>query len=297
MPFCIHHFILIVLSLLLLSNCKTDAPKFKTLDDETLIDLVIKDELPDPAGLTIHDVEGKVISADSLRSLQSTGNYFLDFYIDDKEKIVGGLVRPITDKDKKLIERINEKYNESLKPKIDIDLAKLQTSIENLKTNDHKKAFLEKILEEDQGVRKPGVSANLKIKYGEDSQEYNDYYQAQWKQDAINLVKVEKYIATFGYPSKKDLGDKAATAPFLVIQHSTDSEARDRNFESLYKAYLEDNIDDTAMSFYLGRNYDFKFGKRFDMPSPYKSVDEINQLIKELGLEERQISIQEGVKR
>jgi len=164
--------------------------------------------------------------------------------------------------------------------------SKIEQQIEGLETGEDKRRFLEKILEDDQKVR-DGKDSELMLKYGKDSKEHMEYVQAQWRQDEINLIKIEKYLEKFGYPSKNELGKDAAIAPWLVIHHSTDTQIRNRNFEVLYEAYLREDIDATAMSLYLGRTYEFTYGKRFRMESPYKSEDEINQLIKELDLKEK----------
>ena len=44
-------------------------------------------------------------------------------------------------------------------------------------------------------------------------------------------------------------------------------------------------IDYGAISLYLGRMYEMKYGERLEMESPYKGEDEINQLVKALDLE------------
>lgn len=173
----------------------------------------------------------------------------------------------------------------------------IEYEIQQLETADSKKAYLEKILEDDQAVRDGEKSAELMLKYGKDSEEYMEYVKAQWKQDEINLQKIETYLRKYGYPKKDKLGKDAAIAPWLVIHHSTDTGVRNRNFEILYKAYLSRDIDDTAMAMYLGRTYEFTFKERFRMESPYKSEDEINQLIEKLNLEKEKANAKQSAKR
>ncbi|MEO1260761.1 MAG: hypothetical protein AAFZ15_18325 [Bacteroidota bacterium] len=168
--------------------------------------------------------------------------------------------------------------------------------VENLSTVEDKKRFLENILEDDQKVRGSEGQA-LMLKYGEGSEEYMNYIKAQWKQDEINLYKVEQYLEKFGYPEKDLMGQKAVTAPWMVIHHAQGYDVRERNFEKVYGAYLKEDIDDTAMSFYLGRMYEKKNRERFRMESPYRAEDEINQLVKELNLEAQQANVRQLVKR
>lgn len=172
---------------------------------------------------------------------------------------------------------------------------RIETEIRKLETNDAKKVYLEKILEEDQAVRDGEQSAGLMLKYGKDSDEYMEYIKAQWKQDEINLIKIEKFFEIHGYPNK-ELGDMATTSPWIVIHHAQGYETRERNFEIIYEAYLDGNIDDGAISFYLGRMYKMKNGERLRMENPYKFEDEINKLIKELNLEEKKANVQQRLK-
>jgi hypothetical protein len=161
----------------------------------------------------------------------------------------------------------------------------IHNEIQQLETINSKKTYLENILEQDQLVRNGEKSSELVLKYGRDSEEYREYVKAQWKRDEINLRKIEAYLKKYGYPKKSELGKDAAIAPWIVIHHSTDTGIRNRNFEILYQAYLTGDIDDNAMSMYLGRTYEFSFKERFRMESPYKSEDEINRLIEKLNLE------------
>jgi len=165
-------------------------------------------------------------------------------------------------------------------PQVKTDIDK---EIAQLVTDEDKRKFLEGILEDDQKVRN-SEGADLMLKYGKDSKEYMDYAKVQWKQDEINLTKIEKYFEKYGYPSK-ELGSDAIRAPWMVLHHQTDLDKRNRNFDLLYQAYLEGDLDGGSLSFFLGRTYEFTFGKRLKMENPFTSKDEINQLIKELKLQ------------
>ncbi len=166
----------------------------------------------------------------------------------------------------------------------------IEKEIEKLKTNDDKKAFLEKVLKDDQKVR-DGSDAAIIQEFGYDSKEHLEHTKIMWKQDEINVIKIEKYLEKFPYPKKTELGDDAAMAPWLVIHHSSNIGLRNKYFEILYQAYLDQNIDDGGFSLYLGRTYDFTFGERLKMKNPFRPEDEINALIKALGLEERKEKI------
>jgi len=166
----------------------------------------------------------------------------------------------------------------------------IEDEIKKLESVGDKKTYLENILEDDKKVRDGSKRADIILKYGKNSKEFRDYQNKQWEQDEINLVKIEKYLEIHGYP-KKQLGDMATTTPWIVIHHAQGYGTRERNFEKVYEAYLKGDIDDGAISFYLGRMYEMKNGKRLRMESPYKSEDEINKLILELNLEDKKANV------
>ena len=168
-------------------------------------------------------------------------------------------------------------------------ISQIEYEIKQLKTVEAKKIYLENIFDDDQAVRD---DSDLVLSHGIDSPEYLKFKKAQSKQDEINLVKIEKYLETYGYPDKK-MGKTATTSPWVVIHHSDSNDVRERNFEIIYEAYLKGNIKENAMSFYLGRMYSIKNGERLRMKSPYKQDDEINLLIKKLNLEKKKIRVQQ----
>ena len=178
----------------------------------------------------------------------------------------------------------------------DKQIKQIEKEIQQLKGSTAKKMYLENILEDDQKVRNGDLSAKLVSKYGRDSPEHMEYVEKQWKQDEINLIKIEKYLDVHGYPNKQ-MGEKATTAPWMVIHHAQGYDIKERNFEVIYEAYLTDNIDDHAISFYLGRMYEMKNGERLRMNGPYQMKDEINQLIKGLNLEKEKEEVQKRVKK
>jgi len=162
--------------------------------------------------------------------------------------------------------------------------ASIVDSIEKLESVEQKKVFLEQVMQDDQAVR-GSVGSELILKYGQNSDEHYAFFEAQVKQDEINLQKVEQYLKIHGYPNRAEMGETAANAPWTVIHHAQGYEARERNIKSIYLAYLDGNIESFAITLYLGRMYEMKNGKRLRMKSPYTAEDEITTLIRELNLE------------
>ena len=166
--------------------------------------------------------------------------------------------------------------------------------IASLNSNELKKKYLEKVLIDDQKVRGP-KGQDLMLQYGKDSKEHMDYIRKQWSQDSINLLKVENYFELYGYPDKA-LGDKATTAPWMVIHHSQEYGAREANFETIYRAYIDGDIDSGAISFFLGRMYRMKYGSRLEMQNPFTAEDEIEKLITGLELENTKKNVLKNLK-
>ncbi len=168
---------------------------------------------------------------------------------------------------------------EDIKLQIDKELNALTT------IDDHTK-YLETIYHKDQEGRKN--MNKLLDQYGYKSKEYNDARKAMIKEDESRLIKIERYLRKFGHPKKAEVGEKAARTPYLVIHHTGSSEGEEENnFEFLYNAYIQEDIDYGAFSLYLNRMYRYKYRKRHQIESPYKPEDEINSLIQQLNLEHR----------
>ena len=159
----------------------------------------------------------------------------------------------------------------------------IKNQIDKLQTLQEKEDYLKKIFEDDQSVR--GTNPELlKLNHGADSKEYKEYVNNQLKTDALNLQKVEYYLSKFDHPSKSDsMNYKAQSAIWAVIQHS-DAAARERNFEHLYEAQLKGDFD---LSWILSRMYQIRKRKKFQMPKDSKYDNEVDQIIFELGLEEK----------
>jgi len=163
------------------------------------------------------------------------------------------------------------------------ELSTTEKEIVALESITQKRDYLENIYNLDQEVR-GDRSSEIMIEHGKDSQKFREYIAEQLKVDQRNLNKIETYIKIHDHPNRTEVGEIAAITPWVVIHHAQGYQPRERNFKVLYKAYKNNDIDDGQISMFLGRMYQLKNGDRFEMKSPYTSEDEINQLIKELGL-------------
>jgi hypothetical protein len=168
----------------------------------------------------------------------------------------------------------------------DIALSKPEDENLQLESILDKRNYLESIFKDDQKVRSEKGS-EIMIEHGKDSEEFRAYINTQIKQDEQNLNKIEAYLKNYGHPVRSEVGEIAAITPWSVIHHSQGYEPKKRNFEALYKAYKNNDIDDGQISMLLGRMYLIKNGERSRKGSPLKSADEIKQLIEELGLDNK----------
>ncbi|GGW93522.1 hypothetical protein [Salegentibacter mishustinae] len=162
-----------------------------------------------------------------------------------------------------------------------IDIAK---EIMGLTSSSDQEAFLERIHKTDQDIRN-GESSEILLKYGKNSKELQKLYRKMDSVDQLNLKRVDLYLNTFQYPDKKRFSHSANIAPWLVIHHSSDINTRNKYFQILKKAYLDNDINSNQFELYLGRTYQLKTGDYPTQEGAYKSEDKINRLIKELSLE------------
>ncbi len=117
--------------------------------------------------------------------------------------------------------------------------------IKKLKGDEAHISFLEETFDQDQKYRKSKkmIQENL---------------QALYKQDQINLEKVEIYLQRYGYPSFEKYGKKASSAPWYVLQHAKTLQPRTRNFKYIYSGWKEGDVFDWMMYHFLLRYYKFQ---------------------------------------
>ncbi len=173
-------------------------------------------------------------------------------------------------------------------PESKLDYTAIDDELETLTSFESKANYLEKLQEEDQRLRQ-GISSEVIHKYGSNSKEHHEFMKESNAVDRENLHKIERYIAQYGYPKKNEFGERAALTPFLIIHHSPSYEDKKRNFKIIYQAFLEGEIDNAAITLYLGRMYEIKKGERLRMENPYTAEEEIERFIKELNLESESI--------
>lgn len=80
------------------------------------------------------------------------------------------------------------------------------------------RAELEAMLVTDQSYRREVIE--LEKKHGSDSTEVKEAWARQGTIDSQNIRRLEEIIMLHGWPGRTQFGDKAASAAFLILQHS-----------------------------------------------------------------------------
>ncbi len=183
-------------------------------------------------------------------------------------------------------------------PKQAVETSPIQQEQTLLNSIEDHRQYLEKLFEEDQRLRQ-GQASKVLEQFGARSKEYITFNKELYEIDINNLEKVEHYLAKFGHPKVAEVGQTAADVPCTIIHHIFDFTARERNFGTLYLAYLEGDIDESLFILYLSRTYTVKFNKRMDMENgkPYKAEEEIKLLIQKLGWDRRRMQIESTYKK
>jgi hypothetical protein len=107
-------------------------------------------------------------------------------------------------------------------------------------------AILDTIHQEDQKYRKE--SQELGKKYGWDSKEMQDVWKIINVKDSINLIKVEKILAEYGWLGADVIGEQGNRTLFLVIQHSPDNKIQQKYLPMMREAVNKGNADAKSLA-------------------------------------------------
>lgn len=194
----------IILAILILTLIGCTEKKLKQIKESDLINRIINQEMPDPSTVKIVTKGGVEISLDSLKSLERTGEYFEDFYVDDKNEIIKIVVREKTEDDEKLINKINQKLNEGPEVKsVEVDC--------NDKVN-----ILQEVFDRDQGMRRGENNIDPKI-------------------DHENLEIIVSFLEKCGMPTLEEVNDVQMAGIWGVLQHAP------AKYQSKYIPLLEES--------------------------------------------------------
>ena len=80
----------------------------RKLTEEEILDRLDKNQVFNPTKIQFKSVEGVVLSKDSIKKLFTTGETYGDQYVDSAGVVKEMILRPMTDEDKILIEKIDK---------------------------------------------------------------------------------------------------------------------------------------------------------------------------------------------
>jgi hypothetical protein len=156
-------------------------------------------------------------------------------------------------------------------------------------------AILDTIHQEDQKYREE--SQVLEKKYGWDSKEVKDVWKTINAIDSINLIKVEKILAEYGWLSADIVGEQGNRTLFLVIQHSPDYKVQQKYLPMMREAVKKGNADSKGLALLedrvaLGEGKKQIYGSQLEMDyktnlyvlSPLIDPDNVDKRRAEVGL-------------
>ena len=111
--------------------------------------------------------------------------------------------------------------------------------------NDAIKAELEKMLEQDQELRRR--ADEVEEKHGSKSKELEELWEKQREIDKKNLARLEQIIKVNGWPRKSVVGSTASLAAFLILQHA-DYEYQKKYFPLVNEALKEGEIEPSRVA-------------------------------------------------
>lgn len=171
---------------------------------EELILMIKNGQLPSLESAKLKDEHGNTISSDSLITLQKTGNYFADFFLNDSAEIVEARIRAITEADKKLMNEVSRNGRSS------------QIKIWEVDCN-QQKVLLEEVLIRDQQVRTNGIVSDFNA-------------------NRDNLALVISIIEKCGMPTLEEVDSIHMEAVWQIFQHAADQKYRKKYFRALKSA-------------------------------------------------------------
>jgi len=183
---------LLLLLMPLLVGCQNE-PQLQKLGEEELLERIVSRDMPDPESdsVVIQTADGTVISLDSLKKLENTGQYAEDFYANPDGAIRRVVVRKKTAADDAFMRKVARALQADAAPEVrqvDVDC-------------DNIGSLLDEVLRSDQAMRQEGSSIDP-------------------QQDHRNLEVVVSLIEQCGMPTLREVNKEQLSAVWLALQHA-----------------------------------------------------------------------------
>ena len=152
-----------------------------------------------------------------------------------------------------------------------------------MKSIDDKQIYLETILENLRSLQFEEESLQF---YNPDEKALKLFYKKKEKIQQENAYKISAYFENFGYPSRAELGQYAAFAPYAVIYYSDDASIIDTTqFRYFYGAYKFGDIPEDMFLAYMLAYHQIVKQEEFPEDLRLSTEDNINNILDSLGIE------------
>jgi len=160
----------------------------------------------------------------------------------------------------------------------------LQEEVLALNNIDKKRSYLEAVLHSIQEIEYEREAMQI----GElpEEEEIMAYQKKRDKLQRENMIIMEAYFENFGYPSRPELGQYAALAPFAVVYYSDNKDdIKEEHFKYFYGAYKFNDIPESFFLDYLTSYYTMMTGESYTIQSK-ESIDyNIHQIFDALSID------------
>ncbi len=101
-----------------------------------------------------------------------------------------------------------------------------------------------------------------------------------WQIDSILVLKIDDYLDRFGYPNKDNFDEIPHITPFVILHHSNNEFLREKHFPKLYRAYQDEDLEESRLLLYLESTYRTAVGKEPNFYGPdEKQIDELMKVL------------------
>lgn len=165
----------------------------------------------------------------------------------------------------------------SCKSEDQIITEQITATVQALKDNEQKRAFLESIFDKHIDMRLKETKAWNQ--FGRGSDEYESLVSDHRSEDLILAEKIDIYMNTYGYPSIMQLGQKSAVIAIAHLTYVDDIYMLRDNFNYFFDAYKFNDITDDLFYDYLIKLLKTPAQERRQLSLDYKDQTEIIQVL------------------
>lgn len=161
------------------------------------------------------------------------------------------------------------------------DQSKIQKEVQDLSSLEQKKEYLENVLKEIQTFEEKREASRFSGDYDED-----DLLKEKERIYLKSFYSISSYFEEYGYPSRAELGQYAAFAPYAVVFFSEDSRLiKEEQFKYFYGAYRFNDLPEEVFLNYLLIYYENQTAKNYRLDRRADIQQNIHAIFDELGID------------